>query len=62
MRGSRVPQQLARFWSGALTEIFTDAARFRILFRSHPLGLDERALILAAALFIDLQYFEQEAS
>lgn len=58
-------QELARVekkWSGGLTEIFTDADRFRVLFRSHQLGLDERSLILAAALFIDLQYFEQKAS
>jgi len=58
-------QELARVekkWTGALTEIFTDADRFRILFQSPQLGLDERALVLAAALFIDLQYFEQKAS
>jgi len=57
-------QELARVekkWTGALTEIFTDADRFRILFRSQQLGLDERSLILAAALFIDLQYFEKKA-
>jgi uncharacterized protein YxjI len=57
-------QELARVekkWSGMLREAFTDADRFRVLFQSHQLGLDERSLILASAIFIDLQYFEQKA-
>jgi hypothetical protein len=47
-------------WSGTLTEVFTDADRFRVAFRPE-LGSDERVLVLAAALFIDLVYFEQKA-
>lgn len=57
-------QALARVekkWTGTLTEVFTDADRFRIAFESPVLGLDERSLILAAAIFIDLQYFERKA-
>jgi len=48
-------------WSGMLREAFTDADRFRVMFQSHQLGLDERSLVLASGIFIDLQYFEQKA-
>ena len=48
-------------WSGILTEAFTDADSFRVEFSAPDLGLDQRALLLAAGLFIDLQYFEAKA-
>lgn len=48
-------------WSGLLGEAFTDADRFRVLFAAPDLRPDERALVLAAAVFIDIQYFEQKA-
>jgi len=48
-------------WSGLLGEAFTDADRFRVLYSAPDLRPDERALVLAAALFIDLQYFERKA-
>jgi hypothetical protein len=48
-------------WSGMLQEAFMDADRFRVAFESHELGADERALVLAAGIFIDLQYFERKA-
>lgn len=57
-------QELARVekkWANMLQEMFTDADRFRVVFQSHQLGLDERSLVLAAGIFIDLQYFEQKA-
>lgn len=57
-------QELARVekkWGGMLREAFTDADRFRVLYQSHQLGLEERSLVLAAGIFIDLQYFEQKA-
>lgn len=49
-------------WSGLLREAFTDADRFRVAYTQSGLGPDERALVLSAALFIDLQYFERKAS
>lgn len=58
-------QEVARVekkWGGVLREAFTDADRFRVLFSSPQLAPDERSLILASALFIDLQYFEKKAS
>ncbi len=48
-------------WSGALTEILLDKDRFRIDFTDASLTQDHRALLLVAALFIDLEYFESKA-
>jgi uncharacterized protein YxjI len=48
-------------WSGAFNELFTDKDNFRVRFVSPGLSADERLLVLAAALFVDLQYFEKKA-
>ena len=48
-------------WSGALTELFTDADSFRIEYEQPGLSPDERALLLCAGVFIDMQYFEAKA-
>lgn len=45
-------------WSGAVKEIFTDADTFRILFDDRALDDGMRWLLVAAAIFIDLQWFE----
>ncbi len=58
--GQRVAAVLKK-WSGALTEIFTDADTFRVEFENPALTPDERALLLCAGLFIDMQYFEHKA-
>ena len=49
-------------WSGLLNEGFTDKDKFTVEFSDPQLGELERRLILAAALFIDLQYFEKKAN
>jgi len=49
-------------WSGLLAEAFTDKDNFAIDLGDGALGESERRLILAAAIFIDLQYFEKKAS
>ena len=59
-RGSVEVGKVTKRWSGALKEIFTDTDNFRVEW-SPTLSLDERCLILAAGLFIDLQYFERKA-
>lgn len=61
-RQERTLAKVEKKWSGLLREAFTDADRFRISFEPNGLTPDERSLVLAAALFIDLQYFEQKAS
>ena len=49
-------------WSGALKEIFTDADNFSIELSPGPLSAVERRLLLVAALFVDLMYFEKKAN
>ncbi|MCC6215498.1 MAG: hypothetical protein IT376_11580 [Polyangiaceae bacterium] len=48
-------------WGGAVRELLTDADRFRVDFLAPELGPDERALLVCAGIFIDLQYFEKQA-
>lgn len=60
-RGGQDVATVAKKWGGTLTEVFTDADSFRIDFASPQLDPDARALLLAAGLFIDLQYFENKA-
>ncbi|HEY3499138.1 MAG TPA: phospholipid scramblase-related protein, partial [Polyangiaceae bacterium] len=49
-------------WSGTLKEMFLDADNFAIEFQPGPLSPGERRLLLAAALFVDLMYFEKKAN
>ncbi len=49
-------------WSGLMREAFLDADNFQIEYSDPTLSEDDRALLLAAGLFIDLQYFEQKAN
>lgn len=61
----RNDQQLAivsKKWSGLLSEGFTDKDNFHVDFLDENLKTDERSLILASAMFIDLQYFERKAN
>jgi len=60
-KGSRSVAVVAKKWGGLLSESLTDKDRFRVEFSDPRLNLEERQLILAAALFIDLQYFERKA-
>jgi uncharacterized protein YxjI len=53
--------RIEKKWSGLLKEAFTDADRFRILMPRPELTLEERMLVLAAAVFVDLQYFEAKS-
>jgi uncharacterized protein YxjI len=48
-------------WSGLLKEMFTDADTFRLVFENPGLRDDTRWLLIVAALFIDLQFFEDNA-
>lgn len=48
-------------WSGILSETFTDKDNFLVEYNS-SLNEDERKLVLAAALFVDIRYFESKAS
>ncbi len=62
VREGRELARVEKKWGGMLREAFTDADRFRVAFESPELSLEERSLVLAAGIFIDLQYFEKKAS
>lgn len=59
-RGGEEVARVEKKWGGLVAEAFTDADRFRVRF-SGALSADERKLLLAAGLFVDLQYFERQA-
>jgi uncharacterized protein YxjI len=61
LRNEAEVARVEKKWSGLLSEAFTDADRFRVLFQAPDLRPDERALVLTAAVFIDIQYFEKKA-
>ncbi len=48
-------------WSGLFTEFLTDKDNFLVQFKNPYLDNKQRCLLVAAALFIDLQYFENKA-
>lgn len=58
MRGGVEAARIEKKWAGLLAEGFTDKDNFRIQFGR--VSLEERQLLLAAAIFIDLQYFEDK--
>ncbi len=49
---------IAKRWGGAMREVFSDADTFRIAFGNTGWSPDQRAVILAAALSIDFDFFE----
>jgi uncharacterized protein YxjI len=57
----RVVASVNKKWSGAMSELFTDRDDFQVEFRSRELGRDERWIVLAAAIYVDLTYFERKA-
>jgi len=54
--------QIEKKWSGLLREAFTDSDHFEVHFHSENLTEADRQVILAASLFVDLQYFERKAN
>lgn len=58
-RNGRPVASVQKKWSGLLSEAFTDRDVFRLSFDA-ALGEEERLVLLAAALFVDLRYFERK--
>lgn len=61
----REGQQVAcvhKEFGGVLRELFTDADTFVLQFEDPSLSLGERLVLLGAAVFIDLEYFEVDAN
>lgn len=48
-------------WGGLIKEAFTDADQMNLSFKQSSLGPQERLLLLASAVFIDLVWFEEKA-
>ena len=53
--------RVSKKWAGLLTEVLMDKDNFAVEFLEAELGENERTLVLAAAIYIDLQYFERKA-
>lgn len=53
---------VSKRWTGFLAEAFTDKDRFLVNYQDPSLSEQERHLLLAAAVYIDLIYFEKKAS
>ena len=60
--GGRRVGSIVKRWGGLTKELFTDADSFRIEFEHPGISPDERALLLCAGVFIDMQYFEAKAN
>jgi uncharacterized protein YxjI len=52
---------ITKKWTGLLAEAFTDKDTFLVDYSDPGLTENERKLVLAAALYIDLRYFESKA-
>lgn len=61
MRFGRQVAVVTKRWSGALYELMTDKDNFAVEYSDPNLSEQDRKLILAASIFIDLQYFERKA-
>ena len=54
--------RIEKKWSGLLKEAFTDADNFRLEFIDQNLTDDQRKILIASSIFIDLIYFEKKAN
>ena len=52
--------EVKKKWSGLLSEAFTDKDNFQIEFVDSSLKENERKVVMASSIFIDLMYFEQK--
>lgn len=60
MRQGTLVAQVNKQWSGFLAEAFTDKDNFMVQFNSSALTEQERSVVLASSVFIDLLYFEKK--
>lgn len=52
---------ITKKWGGLLKEVFLDADNFVLDFQDPSMNEDTRRILLAAAIFVDLEFFEQKA-
>ncbi len=60
MHQGRQIASVQKKWSGLFSEVLTDRDNFLIEFNDTAMDQRERTLILAAALFVDIIYFERK--
>ena len=58
MKNNRQVATIKKHMGKILTEVFTDKDTFQVDFNDPRITNDEKALLLATALMIDLQHFE----
>lgn len=59
--GNKLVAAIRKKWSGLFSEMFTDRDNFLVEFSDPTLSNEEKQLVLAAAIFVDLKYFEDKA-
>lgn len=62
MRAATELAVITKRWGGMLKEAFLDADSFQIEFKSQDLTQNERLVLVAAGVFVDLTYFEQKSN
>lgn len=60
-KGERVVGEIQKKWSGILSEAITDKDNFLVTYNDPSLTQAERELILVAAIYVDLLYFEKKS-
>jgi hypothetical protein len=60
MHQGRQIASVQKKWSGVFSEVLTDRDNFLVEFTDSSMDQRERTLILAAALFVDIIYFEKK--
>ena len=53
--------KITKKWSGLLKEAFTDADTFAVDFEDYPWNKEQKPLLLATAISIDFDYFEENS-
>lgn len=56
----KIMAEVKKKWSGLLSEAFTDKDNFQIEFIDSSLKENERKVVMASSIFIDLLYFERK--
>jgi uncharacterized protein YxjI len=53
---------ISKKWGGVLSEFFTDKDQFHLSFKDPHLAKEHKLGLVIAAIFVDLNYFEEKAS
>lgn len=59
-KNGREVARISKKWSGIGFEMFTDRDNFLVSFSDPSMNLEHRSLVLAAAIYVDLMFFESK--